>query len=108
MVTRIAISMPWKACAAGIIATAVSVNAGISAEQDASARAVCAARELLLTTLVEAHGEVPNAASEKLAEASIMIMRARIACDEGRVKDAITVYDRLIAELGSVMTHRGQ
>jgi hypothetical protein len=70
--------------------------------------AVCAVGEVLLTTLVEAHGEVPNAASEKLAEASIMIMRARIACDEGRVKEAVAVYDRLIAELGSVVTHRGQ
>jgi hypothetical protein len=77
-------------------------------EQGASSTTICAERELLLATLVEAHGEIPNAAAAKLTEASAAIMQARAACDDGRVTDAVALYDRLIAELESVVAHRGE
>jgi hypothetical protein len=91
-----------------ILALLVAIPCANGVEQSASSSAVCAERELLLATLVEAHGPVPNAASTKLTQASAAILQARIACDDGRVSDAVALYDRLIAELESVVTHRGE
>jgi len=85
-----------------------AVRCAIGGEQGSSGSAACAERELLLATLVEAHGEVPNAASVKLTKASGTIMQARAACDDGRVNEAVALYDRLIAELESVVTHQGE
>jgi hypothetical protein len=74
-----------------------------SAQQNASRKTICAEREMLLATLIEAHGEIPNSASAKLAAASMDIMQARTACDEGRADDAVALYDRLIAQIGLVV-----
>ena len=108
MPTRIANPMPWKACAACLTFMLLTIVFANSAEQSGSSPSICAERETLLATLVEAHGEVPNAASAKLTEASIAIMQARAACAEGRTNDAMALYDRLIADLETVVKHRGQ
>ena len=78
-------------------------SAASAAEPTAKGAALCAARELVLTTLVEAHGTVPNAASVKLAEVAIPLMQARTACENGRSPEALAFYDRLIAELGTTI-----
>jgi hypothetical protein len=60
---------------------------------------LCAEREVLLQTLVEAHGAVPNAASAILVRSGAEISSARAACNDGRVEAALAIYDRIIAEL---------
>jgi hypothetical protein len=91
-----------------VLALLPAVRCANGGEQGASGPAICAERELLLATLVEAHGEIPNAASARLTEAGGAIMQARAACGDGRVNEAVALYDRLIAELESVLTHRGE
>ncbi len=91
-----------------VLALLTAIPTANGVEQSASSSAVCAERELLLAVLVEAHGAVPNAASAKLTQASVAILQARAACDDGRISDAVALYDRLIAELESVVTHRGE
>jgi len=91
-----------------VLALLPAVRCANGGEQGASGSIICAERELLLATLVEAHGQVPNAASAKLAEASVALMQARAACDHGRVNEAVALYDRLIAALESVVTHRAE
>lgn len=71
----------------------------ISAEETNSGSDVCAQREALLLTLVEAHGAAPNFASDKLAAESLALAQTRSACDNGHAKDAAALYDRLIDEL---------
>jgi len=108
MSTQITRLMRWKALAACLAFMLLTVDAAKPAEQGTSDKYVCAEREVLLETLVEAHGEMPNADSPELAERDILVVQARAACRDGRVNDALLVYDRLIAKLQSVVTFRGQ
>jgi len=100
--------MRWTACVAGLAVMLATVNAAISAAGTGSSSAACAAREVLLMALVEAHGAAPNIASEKLAAEGAAIMQARAACDDGRVNDAVALYDRFIGELTTAMARRSQ
>ena len=96
---RITNSMRRMSCLACLTVAVLANNDAISGE-DAGARAiVCAEREVLLMVLVEAHGALPNAASDKMAAEGMMLMQARTACDRGQVGDATMLYDRLIAGL---------
>jgi len=62
----------------------------------------------LLQTLLEAQGETPKAGSPELDERSILIVQARAVCRDGRVNDALPIYDRLISKLEAVVTYRRQ
>ena len=108
MSTHITRLMRWKAWAACLAFMLLTADAAKPAEQGTSDKYICAEREVLLETLVEAHGEMPNAGSPELAERDILVVQARAACRDGRVNDALLVYDRLIARLQSVVTFRGQ
>jgi hypothetical protein len=86
----------WKACAAWLIFLLSSTPFAA-----AGGAASCAEREVLLQTLVEAHGQVPNAATAMIGEASAVIHGARAACNEGHLEAALPLYDGLIARLAS-------
>jgi hypothetical protein len=62
----------------------------------------------LLETLLDAHGETLKAGSPELDKRSILIVQARAACRDGRVNDALVIYDRLIGRLEAMVTYRGQ
>ena len=100
--------MRWKTAAACAAFMLLTLDAAKPAEQGIADQYLCAEREILLQTLLEAHGEVSNAWSPELAERNILIVKARTACHDGRVNDALPVYDRLITKLASVVTYRGQ
>ena len=99
MPIRIAKSMGWMDCIAGLVVTLAGVTAAISAEDMSASSIVCAERQSLLMVLVEAHGAGPNAASDKLAAEGVALRQAQTACDNGHGNDAAAFYDRLIAEL---------
>ena len=97
--TRPAIAIRWKACLVSAFlllpsaaATSAQSNLGLGAR-------LCAEREMLLQTLVEAQGPMPNAASAILVEGSIDISRARAACSAGQFEDALTIYDRFVGAI---------
>src|SRR6516162_6409511 len=98
----------WKAWAAYLAFMLLTVDAAKPAEQGTSDQYICAEREVLVETLLEAHGEMPNAGSPELAERNVLIVQARAACHDGRVNHALLAYDRLIAKLQSVVTSRGR
>ena len=56
---------------------------------------ICAAADLKLTTLIEAHGEAQDVAPETLAHAFLAVLEARKACNEGRVEAAIKLYESI-------------
>jgi hypothetical protein len=96
---RPAHSIGWKACVS-LACLLLPIVPAVAGERDkAAGAALCAEREALLQTLVEAHGRVPNAASTLLQEMAITIGRARAACDDDQAGAAI--YDSLIARLVS-------
>ena len=84
---------------AGLGIALLAGNAAISGEQPSSSSMACAERETLLMMLIEAHGAVPNPASDRLAMESVSLHRMRTACDNGGADDAVALYDRLIAAL---------
>jgi len=105
MSTRITKPKRWKASVAFLAFLLLTMEPAMSAGGRAAGADICAEREILLETLVEAHG---NAGAAKLAQQSIPIVHARAACNDGHVDEAVVVYDRLTAEFQSMVAHRGQ
>jgi hypothetical protein len=100
MPMRAADTCRWKAPTVALALLVLPTAAAISGEHAAGA-ALCAEREVLLQTLVEAHGPAPNAASALLVASSVAIAEARAACNNGRPAAALAIYDDLIARLAS-------
>ena len=65
---------------------------------------ICAAADLRLTMLIEAHGEAQDVAPETLARAFLTVLEARKACNEGQVEAAIRLYESI--PLGAGMSRR--
>jgi len=108
MFTRTTEIMRWKAWVACLAFTLLTVGSAKPAEQNTSNQYICAEQEVLLEALLEAQGETPKAGSPELDKRSILIVQARAACRDGRVNDALVIYDRLIGKLEAVVTYRGQ
>jgi hypothetical protein len=96
--TRAADASRWKARTVALILLLLPAVPAISGDHAAGA-ALCAEREVLLQTLIEAHGPAPNAASAILLASSVAIGEARAACEDGRSAAALAIYDDLIARL---------
>jgi hypothetical protein len=56
---------------------------------------ICAAADLRLITLIEAHGEAQDVAAEILAQAFFTVMEARKACNQGQIEAAIELYESI-------------
>jgi hypothetical protein len=70
------------------------VTAGTTvAESATGVSPICAAADLRLITLIEAHGEAQDVAAEILAQAFFTVMEARKACNQGHVELAIKLYE---------------
>jgi hypothetical protein len=96
--TRAADASGWKARTVALFLLVLPTVPAISGDHAAGA-GLCAEREVLLQTLVEAHGPAPNAASAMLVASSVAIAEARAACNDGRPAAALAIYDDLIARL---------
>jgi hypothetical protein len=58
--------------------------------------AACSQRDLLVTTLIERHGESQDVAPETLIEAFFTVMDARKVCARGREQEALALYESVI------------
>lgn len=72
------------------------------ADQTSSSAAACAARDLQAITTIENHGVAQDVPSRSLYGAALTIERARAACRDGRLDEAVALYD-LILTLGPVV-----
>jgi hypothetical protein len=61
----------------------------------------CSLREVQAITVIEDHGEANDISSERLGEAGLKLLEARIACYKGRVSEALALYDSILG-LGTV------
>ena len=55
----------------------------------------CAARDFQLLTMIEEQERAGLVSADKLSEALIEMMDARIVCHHGRVLDALAIYDTI-------------
>ena len=60
-----------------------------------------------IATAIEDHGAAEDVASEKLGEAGLTLLKARMTCYEGRLKEALALYDQILS-LGPVPLRQSQ
>jgi hypothetical protein len=68
----------------------------------------CAARDLQLLTVIEEQELTGSIPAEKISEALIEMMHARIVCHQGRVLDALAIYDAVTESVRPVWSGRAQ
>jgi hypothetical protein len=68
----------------------------------------CAARDLQLLMLIEERENTNAISPEKLSDAMLTMMHARMVCYEGHVMDALALYDSITQSItsGSVLSGR--
>jgi hypothetical protein len=57
----------------------------------------CAARDLQILMLIEDRENTNAVSAEKLSDAMLSMLEARLVCYEGRVVDAMALYDNIVA-----------
>jgi hypothetical protein len=67
----------------------------------------CALTETKVITLIEDHGAAEDVPSGRLGDAAMTMLRARSVCYEGRVGEALALYESIL-DLGPVASLRGQ
>jgi hypothetical protein len=55
----------------------------------------CAARDMQILMLIEDRENTNAVSVEKLSDAMLLMLEARIVCYEGRVMDAMALYDNI-------------
>ena len=78
----------WVLMAAVLAALATTATAG-------SFTRGCAARDMQILMLIEDRESTRAVPADKLREATLKMMHARIICHEGHVLDALAIYDRI-------------
>jgi hypothetical protein len=68
----------------------------------------CAARDLQLLTVIEEQEHIGSMSVEKISEALLEMMHARIVCHQGRVLDALAIYDAVAESIRPIRSGRAQ
>jgi len=89
----------WTVAAIGVCVMANIAAAG-------SFTRGCAARDLQLLTVIEEREIAGTVPGDKLSEALIEMMHARIVCHEGRVLDALAIYDAVAESIRPIRSGR--
>jgi hypothetical protein len=92
------------------LALLTSLGMTISAMAQGPARQFaleCALKETAVITLIEDHGAAEDLPADRLGDAGLTMLRARAACYEGRVGEALALYESIF-ELGPVASLRRQ
>ena len=95
---RVAVSVLTAVC---LSATMNAATAGGSAFTRG-----CAARDLQILFIIEEQEAAGSVAAERLSNALIEMMHARIVCHEGRVLDALAIYDTVAESLRPIRSGR--
>ncbi|MDQ0133873.1 hypothetical protein J2T08_001791 [Neorhizobium galegae] len=56
----------------------------------------CALKDIAVITLIEDHGTAENLPADQLHNAALMQLRARSACYEGRIDEALALYNSIL------------
>jgi hypothetical protein len=90
---------PWVVAAIGVGLMSHGAIAG-------SFTRGCAARDLQILVLIEEQEAAGSVPVERLSDALIEMMHARIVCHEGRVLDALAIYDAVAENLRPIRSGR--
>ena len=84
----------------------ITVNA-MAQEQASPFAQACATTDVAVVTLIEDHGAAGDLSSDRLSKAGLTMLDARTVCSEGRVGEALAIYQSIL-DLGPVASLRRQ
>ena len=85
-------SLPW-------VLAALCLGAMIGSATAGSFTRGCAARDLQILKLIEERENTDTVSADRLSDAMLTMMHARLVCYEGRVMDALAIYDNVAQSL---------
>ena len=68
----------------------------------------CAARDFQILSLIEEQESAGTIAVDKISDALLEMMNARIVCHQGRVLDALAIYDAVAESVRPIRSGRAQ
>jgi hypothetical protein len=68
----------------------------------------CAARDLQLLIVIEEQELTGSITAEKISEALLEMMHARIVCHQGQVLDALAIYDAVTESVRAIRSGRAE
>jgi hypothetical protein len=83
----------WLLLASCLAAGAAIATTMTTIERNATFSELCAARDLEALALLEQQEEAEGVAQDSLSDALYAIVQARIVCEQGRVAEALAIYD---------------
>lgn len=98
-------SGPRFLCAIFVLLTLGKPDSSPALAGNAAAEA-CAAQDLIVFSLIERHGEDRSLPAQILADASMKLINARVACRDGREAEAVATYTDLNASLAAATSDR--
>ena len=98
---RIFSSTPWMLAAVVVSVVTHAAAAG-------SFTRGCAARDLQLLAVIEEQELAQSIPAEKISEALLEMMHARIVCHQGRVLDALAIYDAVAENVRPIRSGRAE
>ena len=87
---------------------AVVVSAMTHAAAAGSFTRGCAARDLQLLTAIEEQELSGSISAERMSEMLLDMMSARIVCHQGRVLDALAIYDAVTESIRPIRAGRAE
>jgi hypothetical protein len=99
------IRFPSRGAVAAFATAFVFAMAGAVRADDAATQTypvVCAQHDIKVVTLIDLHGHAQLVAADVLAQAYFEVIKARDACAQGRVEEAVAIYNRLLPGLEEV------
>jgi len=100
--------MPWIFRPTSWMLATLIVSVMTDAAAAGSFTRGCAARDLQLLTVIEEQENAGSIPAEKISEALLEMMNARIVCHQGRVLDALAIYDAVSESVRPVWSRRAQ
>jgi hypothetical protein len=68
----------------------------------------CAARDLQLLSVIEEQEKAGSIPAEKISDALLEMMHARIVCYQGQVLDALAIYDAVAESVRPIRSERAE
>ena len=100
--------MPWRSRLIPWMLATVVVGVTTHAVAAGSFTRGCAARDLQLLTIIEEQELTGSIPTEKISDALIEMMHARIVCYHGRVLDALAIYDAVAESVRPIRSGRAE
>jgi hypothetical protein len=100
--------MPWIFRATPWMLATVVVSVMTHAAAAGSFTRGCAARDLQLLIAIEQQELTGAIPAEKISEALLEMMHARIVCHHGRVLDALAIYDAVTESVRPIRSGRAE